>query len=411
MFSPTPSSARLEPTYPEIHRMRNAQEAIATLTGVAENPMAYAERWKQTHQRKVIGTFPMNFPAELVHAAGALPVVVQENREPITLGRTLMYEFYCGYTRSIVDQVAKRQLDVFDAFFFVDHCVALLGAVDAMRFELPDKPMFLAQYTASMDEAWTPPEVRKKVESLRSQLEELCGVSISKEVLANSIRVFNRNRQLLRQVYDLRRSGRTQISATQMQALVKSSMVMDIEEHTEILTGLVAMLEQEQQTNPELVRLHLSGHFCHGPRSELLDLIEECGAVVVDDDLYTGFRYISTDVPEDGDPVDALTRWYFDRNTKVPCATRAQKNVDWESYLLQSLKESGAAGVVVLMAKFCEPHMLYYPELRKALDRNGVPHLLIETEHEGLPLESIRTRMEAFLEQARRTAIASPETV
>ena len=383
--------------------MHDTQEAMATLASIAEDPHAYAERWKRTHQRKVIGTFPMNFPSELVHAAGALPVVVQEDRAPITLGSTLMYEFYCGYTRSLADQAATQKLGVFDAFFLVDHCVALLGAVDAMRFELPDKPIFLAQYTASMDEEWTPPEVRKKVVSLRLQLAELCGTTVSNEAVSSSIRLFNRNRQLLRQVYDLRRSGRTQITARQMQVLVKSSMVMDIEEHIEILTGLVAMLEQERQTSPELVRLHLSGHFCAAPRPELLDMIEACGAVVVDDDLYTGFRYISTDVPEDGDPVDALTRWYFDRNTKVPCATRAQNNVDWESYLLQSVKDSGAAGVVVLMAKFCEPHMLYYPELRKALLRSQVPHLLIETEHEGLPLESLRTRMEAFLEQVRRS--------
>lgn len=384
--------------------MPDVQDAITTLTRISEDPHAYAENWKRKHQRKVIGTFPMNFPVELVHAAGALPVVVQDDRAPITLGRTLMYEFYCGYARSLTDQAATRKLGVFDAFFLVDHCVALLGAVDAMRFELPEQPVFLAQYTASMDEEWTPPEIRKKVESLQSQLEELCAVTIAKDGLANSIRLFNHNRQLLRQIYDLRRSGRTRITSAQMQMLVKSSMVMDIEEHTAILSSLVQSLKEEGTASPDLVRLHLSGHFCHGPRPELLDIIESCGAVVVDDDLYTGFRYISTDVPEVGDPVDALTRWYFDRNTNVPCATRAQKSVDWESYLLQSLKNSGAAGVVILMAKFCEPHMLYYPELRKALLRSQVPHLLIETEHEGLPAESIRVRMEAFLEQIRRPA-------
>jgi benzoyl-CoA reductase/2-hydroxyglutaryl-CoA dehydratase subunit BcrC/BadD/HgdB len=345
-----------------------------------------------------------------VHAAGALPVVVQASREAITVGRNLLYEFYCAYTRSISDQAAKQQLDVFDGFFLVDHCVALLGAVDAMRYELPDKPMFLAQYTASMDEPWTPPEIRKKVELLRSELQDFTGVTSSTSDLSNSIRAFNRNRRLLREVYDLRRSGRTQITATQMQALVKSSMVMDIDEHNEILTDLVGLLIEEQETSPELVRLHLSGHFCHAPKPELLDVIEECGAVVVDDDLYTGFRHISTDVPDDDDPVDALTRWYFDRNVTVPCATRVQNNVDWDTYLLQSLKESGAAGVIVLMAKFCEPHMLYYPELRKALDRSEVPHLLIETEHEGLPLESVRTRVETFLERIRRGATPSLAT-
>lgn len=387
------------------------EEIVATLARIAEDPNAYAESWKRAHQRKVIGTFPMNFPAELVHAAGAMPVMVQESRAPITLGRSLIYEFYCGYTRSLTDQAATRQLDVFDAFFFVDHCVALLGAVDAMRFELPDKPIYLAQYTASMDEAWTPAEIRKKVEALRSELEEFCGTTISDEALASSIRTFNRNRQLLRRIYDLRRSGLIRITASQMQALVKSSMVMDVEEHTKILTELVEILEMERTDSPILIRLHLSGHFCHAPRPELLDIFEECGAVVVDDDLFTGFRYISTDVPETGDPIGALTRWYFDRNTNVPCATRAQKTVDWETYLVRSLEKSGAEGVIVLMAKFCEPHMLYYPELRKELNRCKIPHLLIETEHEGLAVESLRTRVEAFLELIRRSTLASAATV
>ena len=390
--------------------MREANEIVAMLTSIADDPNAYSESWKRAHQRKVIGTFPMNFPSELIHATGALPVVVQESRAPITLGRSLLFEFYCGYTRSLTDQAATNQLDVFDAFFFVDHCVSLLGAVDAMRFELVNKPIFLAQYTASMDEAWTPPQIRKQIELLRSQLDEFCGKVGSGDALAASIRAFNRNRQLLRRIYDLRRSGRIRITASQMQVLVKSSMVMDIDEHSAHLTELVAALESERVDNPTLVRLHLSGHFCHAPPPELLDMIEDCGAVVVDDDLFTGFRYISTDVSEVGDPIDALTRWYFDRNTNVPCSTRAQKTVDWETYMVGSLEKSGADGVIILMAKFCEPHMLYYPELRKELDRNKIPHLLIETEHEGLPIESLRTRVEALLERIRRSALASSTT-
>jgi benzoyl-CoA reductase/2-hydroxyglutaryl-CoA dehydratase subunit BcrC/BadD/HgdB len=94
-------------------------------------------------------------------------------------------------------------------------------------------------------------------------------------------------------------------------------------------------------------------------------------------------------------------RWYFDRNVKVPDATRAQNDVSWDQWLLDSVEQSGAAGVIVLMAKFCEPHMLYYPELRKALDTSHVPNLLIETEHEGLATEVVRTRVEAFVERIR----------
>ena len=83
--------------------LERTAEAIAGLEEIASDPQGYAQRWKDEHERKVIGSFPMNFPAELVHAAGMLPVVVQESREAITEGRNLMFEFYCGYTRSLAD--------------------------------------------------------------------------------------------------------------------------------------------------------------------------------------------------------------------------------------------------------------------------------------------------------------------
>jgi benzoyl-CoA reductase/2-hydroxyglutaryl-CoA dehydratase subunit BcrC/BadD/HgdB len=80
-----------------------------------------------------------------------------------------------------------------------------------------------------------------------------------------------------------------------------------------------------------------------------------------------------------------------------------QRDVDWDTWLVDAVRRSGAEAVIHLLPKFCEPHMLYYPELRKALEAVGVPQLQIETEHEGLPLESFRTRIEALVERTLRT--------
>src|SRR3954462_11466940 len=117
-----------------VQSTQDAYATIAWLAEVADDPQAYGEDWSSRRPGKVIGTFPMNFPAELIHAGGALPQIVQEDRAPITAGRTMLYEFYCAYTRSITDQAATQKLDYFDAFFFVDHCIALIGATDAMRY-------------------------------------------------------------------------------------------------------------------------------------------------------------------------------------------------------------------------------------------------------------------------------------
>jgi benzoyl-CoA reductase subunit C len=182
---------------------------------------------------------------------------------------------------------------------------------------------------------------------------------------------------------------------------VKSSMVMDKQEHTGLLRQVVAGLATAPRD--DRVRLHLSGHLCHAPKPELLAAIEECGAIVVDDDLFTGTRYVSVDVAEDLDPVEALTRWYLGRDAAAPCPTRVKHETDWEDHLVHAVEASGAEGVIVLMVRFCEPHMLYYPQLRKRLNERGIPHLLIETEHEGLPVETVQTRVEAMLERIRRS--------
>jgi benzoyl-CoA reductase/2-hydroxyglutaryl-CoA dehydratase subunit BcrC/BadD/HgdB len=191
-----------------------------------------------------------------------------------------------------------------------------------------------------------------------------------------------------------------------MQHIVKSSMIMDKATNTALLERLVACIGSGSAPDARGVRLHLSGHFCQPPKREILDVIESCGATIVGDDLYHGFRYVSTDVREEGDPVDALAEWYMARNTKVPCPTRVQNNVDWDAYLINAVRDEKAEGVIVLMAKFCEPHMYYYPEVKEAFERHAVPHLLIETEHEGIALEGLKTRVETFVEIVKRRRAA-----
>lgn len=382
------------------------EQILSTLAACAAQPLGYASHWKQATSRKVMGSFPMNFPGELAHAAGTLPLILQESDDAISVGHSLMYPFYCGFTRSLVDQAAKGEFSVLDSIIFGDHCVQLLGAADAVRMQLPNIRVVFYQLISSMNDPWTHGRARESLGGLKGELEDLVGHKVSDDDLRASIRTFNKNRQMLRRLYELRRQGRAGLTARQMQYVVKSSMIMDKADHNALVEPLLAEIEAKANETPRGVRLHLSGHFCQAPKLEILDLIESCGATIVGDDLYHGFRYISTDVREDGDPIDALAEWYLARNTKVPCPTRVQNNVDWDGYLINAVRDERAEGVIVLMAKFCEPHMYYYPEVKEAFERNGVPHLLVETEHEGVPLEGLKTRVETFVEVVRRRIAA-----
>lgn len=380
---------------------------LEVMAKAAEDPIGYVDHWKARTGGRAIAVFPMNFPAEIAHAAGLLPVLLQEDREPITLGNNLISEFNCGYSRNVVDQSANGRLDVFDGFFMADHCIQLIGAADVVR-ELTGRRFYFGQLISSMNDPWTRDQARLTMSDFVTELSTFAGKEITDDLLRQSIKVFNRGRRLMRRLYEERRAGDARFTSTQLQIIVKSSMVMQREEHNALLEALVE--QSSHKPRDERVRVHLSGHLCHAPKPELLELIESSGGVVVDDDLFHGARYISTDADEDGSPVDALVDQYLNRNVNIPCPTRAQSDVDWDDYLLKAVRRTRAEVVISLLVKYCEPHMLYLPELRKALEAEGIPHLLLETEHEGMPLETMRTRVEATFEQVRRNRALTPAT-
>jgi bcr-type benzoyl-CoA reductase subunit C len=377
------------------------------LETVAANPRETARAWRAAHGGKVVGTFPMHFPAEVIHAAGALPVILQESDEPITVGHGSFYPFFCGYTRSVVDQAAKGEFSHLDAIMFGDHCVQLLSAADVIRLRVPELRVGFYQFIPALKENWSFENAERTLRRLIEGLEEALGVSVDEDALRASIRLFNEDRQLIRRLYDLRRSGKIDLTSEQMQAVVKSGMVMDKAEHVALLRDLVASVAPMSERLAAAPRVYLSGHLCQAPKPELLATIERCGAVVADDDLYHGSRFASLDAVETGDPVKALTRWYIDRNTVVPCPTRLDPKTDWDTWLLERARTARADGLIVLLAKFCEPHYFYYPRIKQTFEAAGFPHLLVETEHETAAGANVAVRVESFVEMLKSRAQAA----
>lgn len=380
------------------------RECLAQMEAAVSAPLSYAADLKARTGKPVIGILPMHFPAELAHAAGAFPTLIQDDPEPITVGQANIFNFYCGYNRSLTDQLMRGAFDGLDAILFGDHCVQLLGTADVIRAERPDLPILFNQLCTTLDADWAARETRGTFTQLWQELETLTGRTISTEAARASIRTYNHNRAQIRELYALRQGGSVALSARDMQTVVKSSMVMDKAEHIALMEGIFAGLPAGPARG---LPIYLSGHMCHAPKPAILDLIESCGAHVVGDDLFTGWRYIHADMDESAAPVEAMTRWYLDTNHRVPCPTRATRDGDWEAYLLDRVATTGAQGLVILMVKFCEPHMYFYPEIKDAFEARDVPHLLIETEHEDIPLEALKTRVETFVEVAGRKAVVT----
>ncbi|MFF2445666.1 2-hydroxyacyl-CoA dehydratase subunit D [Neobacillus sp. NPDC058068] len=378
-----------------------ADEILSNLTKIAADPYERAKEWKMETGSKIIGCSIMHFPEELLHAAGILPIVLQVKEEPITSGHAYYPSYFCGPTRSVVDQAAKGELDFLDAFVGGDYCIQAVGGSEVVGNLLPKVNNMFFRLPVG-NQPWTQGDIVQGLKELKRDTERFTGREISAESIRESIRIYNKNRSLIRELYELRTANPGILSSSEMMSIIKSSMVMPKEEHNAILESLLLKLtEQKDSKQQGGVRVFLSGSFCGAPKSEILSLVEESGAVVVGDDLFHGFRYISDNISEDArEPLEAIAAHYIDKNTNVPCPTRCDPKTDWPQYLVDSMRKHKADQLVIVMAQFCEPHMFFYPDIKDAMQAAGIPHLLLEISHELDSIETIKTRLEAFVEMA-----------
>jgi len=367
---------------------------LEKLNFVFEDPYEKAKAEK-SRGRKVIGITPMFFPEELVHATGALPIVLQESNEPITLGMSHYHHFFCGFTRSIVDVAVKNKLDFLDAFILSDFCFEMRQISNTLRLH-QQYPIMHIQWPLEADENRWIDWIVRRLKKCATKLEEITSTKITDGALKKSLSLYNQNRALFREVYELRKEKPGIISAKDMQALVMFRMVSPVEESNKQLGELVPKLEKAESPSGEKVKVFLSGHLCQGVKVDILDIVDDMNGVVAGDDLYTGFRYYCADVKSDGSYFEAFARHYLTLPVFAPTGSCPQH--DWPGHIIKATKESKAKGVIILMPKNCEPMMINYPNTKERLETAGIPSIMIETEHETVSLAGIKTRLQAFIE-------------
>ena len=374
------------------------EEILQEFVSVSDEPYEWLSRRKEANKGKVIACYPMHVPEEVIHASGALPFVIQRSPELITLSQPWLQSYFCDFSRSTLDLILQGKLDFVDGIILGDTCYVNRGLghiLGRMRPDLPHHDIFMPK---ALDRASSREILLDQLERFRTVMEEFTGSRVTDEALWSSIEVYNENRALMRRLYALRRSIPGAIKAREMQAIVKASMLMPKQEHTKRLNELMPQLEKRKPSGDGKPKLLLSGSMCEDVLVDILDFIEDLGAVVVDDDVYPGYRYVAVDCARNGTPVESLAQRYLNM---VPCPTRYHPDWDWGEYLVSRAKEAGAQGVVIIVVNHCEPHWYAYPNLKNKLQAAGIPHFYLESEQESLSLGRIRTRVEAFMEMVK----------
>ena len=130
-------------------------------------------------------------------------------------------------------------------------------------------------------------------------LEDIAGRTATDDDLRCAIAVFNENRQLLREVYAIKRETPWLLPIHEAYALVALGGLVLREEHNELLRWALPRIRDREHRKQDKIRVVFEGGFCEQPPLDLLHAISQF-CYVVDDDLMIGLRWILSDVPDGG---------------------------------------------------------------------------------------------------------------
>lgn len=374
-------------------------EVLARCAELAED-VTYpsVKRWREEHPGgHAVGHFQVYFPEELAHAAGMLPVTIMGagSRLEAKQADSHIGSFICSICRTSLELGFSGRAGFLDAFYTTPICDVArnLAGIWGRNFEGMTAEILYLPQNASARHAI--PYLRDEYARVLAELERIRGKPVEEAELHNSIRVYNENRRLLRELYRFKRETPWLLSTTEAYLLAKAGTLMPREEHNEMLRAAIAEIPHRAGRRQDRVRVVFEGGFCEQPPLDMLQLIEEA-CYIVDDDLLIGMRWIVDDVAETGDPLHALAESYLEHST-YSCVQHDDRKPK-EEMLLERFEESGAQAVILAAAKMCEPGLDEQVAYQKVLEQKKIPFLLLDFEEKMTAFERMRMEVETFVE-------------
>ena len=344
--------------------------------------------------KKVIGLLCTYVPEELVYAAGMFPVRVTGTWK-MNITKSLAWRDLdmCKYATHVLESMLDGELD------FLDGIIASDWDDDRRRlydvWKLAGKQSFIEIITIP----------KKKTElsfgyfervliQLASSLEDLCGHKITASNLNDAINLHNQTRELIAEVYELRKQEAPPVTGSEVLGLTTASMVMDKTEFNRELKALLDHIKHRASgATPDQPRILVSSDLLDNPA--YFELIEDEGAIVAMDDLDTGSRFFSEQIETDtNDPLGAIARRYVMRPGDPPA-------FDWDRQIKQIIDwtvQYNIDGVIEMADDFSPPRRWRWPFFSRELTRAGIPFNRIFREYGAGAMAPLRNRIGAFLE-------------
>ncbi len=361
----------------------------------AVNPAQKISEWKNQNDKKVLGYLCTYTPEEIIHAAGVMPYRIFGNANRASSADHHLQAYSCSLVRSALGEALEGDLNFLDGMVFPHTCDSIQRLSDIWRLNADMSFHFDVVHPVKLNTPESRDYMYAVLERFRNELGKALGEHISDTDLSESIKTFNKLRNKLKELYEIRKEKPYLISGEDIYYVLRASMTMDREEFASQLEDFILELKKDTDSPPAKapVGIIMTGGICDHP--DIYSILEEAGAYVMWDDLCSGYRSFTGNLDENISPMESITKRYFER---MECPAKHRGTKSRYENLNALIKEHKPQGIIILQLKFCDPHSFDYPYIKEHLDQENIPSLFLEIEEPTKAGETVRTRLETFVE-------------
>jgi len=357
------------------------------------------KEWKATG-RFVIGWYNPYVPEEIIHAAGMLPFEVTGDNEPVQMqgAEAHIYSNSCSKVRTCWQMQLDGKYNFLDGYVSTHMCDqdSRLYEVWSYYKKLPFMELIYAPRKRTEEAVQL---YKTDLEGFRDRLSQYLICRIPDKRVADSIKVYNRGRELMMQLYELRKRDRPPVTGAEAVEVSKAAARMPRERFNELMEQLLAEIKSTGREIKKAQRLMLIGNDLHNTTQ--ITALESKDAVVVVDEMDIGIRRAWGQVDTKLPPMEALARHYL--------LGRPVDKHHWNSdgrleFIGEMAKQYKVDGVVSQSVRFCTYLGWDRFDLKKQLQERGIPILELDLEYGHPGGAQVKIRAEAFLEMVESRA-------
>ena len=367
-----------------------------------DQTLAAVRDWKARTGGLAVGFLPIYVPRELLHAQGILPVGLMGGRPDLEIikGDAYYQSYICHLPRSTIELGLNGVYDALDGLIFPAICDVIRNLSGMWQMLFPKVLVHYLDVPQNFDAAVGGAFYRRDLESLARALADRGARPLSADALRHSIALYNEDRRLVRELYALRRREPWKVPTHELYVVLRAAQLMPVEESTPMFAEYLELTSADQSRRPQdQARVLVAGSFCEQPPLALIKTLERAGCYIVDDDFVQVHRFIRSDIPADGDPMERLVAALLTDAVASPTRYIADgvKGEDLE----RRLAESQAEGVLFCAPSFCDPALLDQPMAVRAAERAGVPWTAFKYAENSGQFQVIREQAGTFADSIK----------